>query len=404
MPENPVDFINPAPSVDPPSTLALPMSPSLQTILEMLDSAPSSITVHDTHGDFLYANRRTFELHGYDKSEFLRLNLRQLDVPESAELIQDRLRLIEQTGHATFEVEHYRKDHSVLPLEVSVKTMVWEGRPALLSIARDLSEKRALQEKSMRHTRDLSLFQLFVVGLATVQDDEIHHYIAQSLKAFSGAYFVSISDYDPLTRCLAHRHLEIDPGIAGRLISLLGSRVEDIHTPLSEENYELVTRKGWTIEKSFFEAAFGSVPAPVAAAMQKFLHLDRFIGITFLDDSRLYGTSLLAMRQDQPDPSMDMLQAYRQAAAIALRHRASEKERCRIEREWKQARRMEIMGRLATSVAPEFEALLDHIGQRSEQALSRLEAGEPTSDDLREILDAVKTARELMGQFRDFEV
>ncbi|PKN26267.1 MAG: hypothetical protein CVU65_06225 [Deltaproteobacteria bacterium HGW-Deltaproteobacteria-22] len=402
MSENPVDFINPPLSVDQLSD-ARAKEPSLQTILEMLDSAPSSITVHDAQGNFLYANQRTFELHGYDKSEFLSLNLHQLDVPESAELIQDRIRLIEQDGQASFEVEHYRKDHSILPLEVSVKQVTWEGRPALLSIARDLSEKRAMQELSMRHTRDLSLFQLFVVGLATVSDDEIHRYIAHSLKEFAGAYFVSISDFNPLTRCLAHRHLEIDPGVAGKVISFLGSRVEDIHTPLSEENYELVTRKGWSIEKSFHEASFGSIPSPVAAAMQKFLHLDRFIGITFLDDNRLYGTSLLAMRQEQPDPSMDMLQAYRHAATIALRQRASEQERRRIEDEWMRARKMEIKGRLATSVAPDFEALLDDIGQRSGHVLSLMETDDPLCGELREALDSLKSAKELMEQFRDFK-
>lgn len=39
-------------------------------LVEIIDVAPNSIVIHDNGGRFLYANRKTFEMHGYEKDEF----------------------------------------------------------------------------------------------------------------------------------------------------------------------------------------------------------------------------------------------------------------------------------------------------------------------------------------------
>ncbi len=373
----------------------------MQTLLEMLDSAPSSIMVVGEGSVIHYANRKTLELHGYTRDEFLRLRVQDLDTPASAARFEGRMREFTERGELAFEVEHYRKDRTVLPLEAVAHRVTWEGRPAILSIANDLTEKRALQVEAMRRTRDLSLFHLFVVGLATVAEDELHRHIAHSLKELTGAYFVTISDFDPLTRCLAHRHLEIDPGMAGRFIQFLGSRVEDIPTPLSDEVYQLVTRKGWSLETSLYDAAFGSLPLPVAAGLQKWLHLDRFIGISFLSGDRLYGTSLLALQRDQPDPSMDMLQAYRQVASIALGARAAVADYRKVAAELERARPMEVRGRLAASVAPDLEQLAERIRRRTQEALDGLPEGDLQRVSLGDALASASELKKILKQLKE---
>src|SRR5665647_2859473 len=71
-----------------------------------VDTAPNSITVHDFDGRFLYANRRTFELHGYSREEFLALDLRQLDVPVAEGLVAARMQELRECGEASFEAAH----------------------------------------------------------------------------------------------------------------------------------------------------------------------------------------------------------------------------------------------------------------------------------------------------------
>ncbi len=118
----------------------------LRVMAQMLDVAPNSIIVHDAQGQFLYANKKTFEIHGYDEAEFIGLNLGQLDVPQSAALFEQRMRMIETRGEAAFEVDHYRKDGTTVPLEVYVKKVTWGGVPAALSIATDITERKKAEE------------------------------------------------------------------------------------------------------------------------------------------------------------------------------------------------------------------------------------------------------------------
>jgi len=117
---------------------------------KLLDSAPASITVHDLEGNFLYVNQRTLDLHGYTRDEFLSQNLHDLDVPESEALIQARIERLIRTGEGDFDVQHFRKDGTRIPLHVNTLMMEWQGRKVLLSIATDLTERLAAQEEIRR--------------------------------------------------------------------------------------------------------------------------------------------------------------------------------------------------------------------------------------------------------------
>ena len=118
-----------------------------RTMAEMLNMAPSSITVHDTSGRFLYANQKTFEIHGHTEPEFMSLSLRALDVPESLARIEERMRIIEESGSAVFEVAHYHQDGHEIPLEVFVRKVTWSGKPAMLSVATDITDRKKAEKE-----------------------------------------------------------------------------------------------------------------------------------------------------------------------------------------------------------------------------------------------------------------
>ncbi|WP_020678277.1 PAS domain S-box protein [Geopsychrobacter electrodiphilus] len=123
-------------------------------LANLVDVAPAAITIHDPDGNFLYANQKCLDMHGYTREEFLALNLHELDVPETVVLFEERKRQIEQHGSASFEVSHFRKDGSIFSLHVSIRATQWENKPAVESIAVDISEQKRVED-ALHESRNL---------------------------------------------------------------------------------------------------------------------------------------------------------------------------------------------------------------------------------------------------------
>ncbi|HQP49003.1 MAG TPA: PAS domain S-box protein [Spirochaetota bacterium] len=119
----------------------------IRMLADLVDIAPASITVHDSEGNFIYANQKTLELHGYTREEFLKLHLQELDAPESAVLMKPRIQELIEKGELSFEVVHLRKDGTPIPMQVLNKLTTIAGKPAILSVGIDLTEKKRLENE-----------------------------------------------------------------------------------------------------------------------------------------------------------------------------------------------------------------------------------------------------------------
>ncbi len=158
-------------------------------LAEMLDTAPNAITIHDFSGYILFANRIAYEIHGYEELEFKALNLRNLDVPESAALIEERMNIVNEKGKAFFTVGHKRKDGSTIPMEVTVKKVVWENEPALMSIATDITERKQA-EAALRQSQN------FISNILETTPNLIYIYdLQENLNVYSSSGLIDIIGY-----------------------------------------------------------------------------------------------------------------------------------------------------------------------------------------------------------------
>ncbi len=177
----------------------------------MLDEAPASITIHDTDGRFLFANRQTLRLHGYEKeAEFLAINLHDLDIPESEAMLAERFRRIAETGEDRFESGHYRKDGSIFPVEIIAKKIEWNGRPVILSIATDITERKRAEEalreseaKSqllLKHSSDL-IWNLTLDGVFTYASPSWSRVTGYDPEVIRGSNFTEHVHPDDIPAC-----------------------------------------------------------------------------------------------------------------------------------------------------------------------------------------------------------
>ena len=116
----------------------------------LFENAGDAIFVLDRRGRMLDANRIACERLGYTRKELLELNWEDIDPPENNETIKDRMEKIRLEGHLIFETAHKRKDGAMIPIEVSSRVIEYDKEPTVLTIARDISDRKESEKEKAR--------------------------------------------------------------------------------------------------------------------------------------------------------------------------------------------------------------------------------------------------------------
>ncbi|HEY3444806.1 MAG TPA: PAS domain S-box protein [Myxococcales bacterium] len=320
----------------------------LRTMAHVVELAPSSITVHDLEGRCLFANRRTFEMHGYEPQEFLALRLEELDAPEDAQHFGERQRAVEERGEALFEVRHRRKDGTTIPLEVLAKRVEWQGAPALLGVATDIAQRKraeaALEEGEARYR---SVVDNIGEGLGLVDREERFLYANRAADEIFGVPVGAL-----VGRSL---HDFVDPGTFERMQELTRSR------PANE-------RTSYPFD---LKRPDGSVRTLTVTTTTQYDGQGRAVG------------------------------SYGIFRDVTERTRAEE-ERGRLESQLQQAQKMESVGRLAGGVAHDFNNMLGVILAHADVALTEVDPAGQVHNDLEEIRKAALRSASLTRQLLAF--
>jgi len=112
----------------------------------------------------LEVNRRATELYGYSRDEFIGMSLKTIsqDVVRGEEQIRD---LMQSGTYQAFESVQWRKDGSALHLLINSSVIDFQGKRAVLSINRDITERQH-SEEAMRHAQKMESLGVMAGGIA----------------------------------------------------------------------------------------------------------------------------------------------------------------------------------------------------------------------------------------------
>ncbi|MBW6488393.1 sensor domain-containing diguanylate cyclase [Sulfurimonas sp.] len=131
----------------------------------LLNSVTDSIFVHDLDGNFIYVNEAAYATRGYTKEELLQMKVQDLeyhDEKSGDEVYEDNLantkEQLSRKEKAVIEVSHKTKEGKIIPIEITCRFIQDEGKSYLISIARDISILKAMNEnlKRMANTDSLT--------------------------------------------------------------------------------------------------------------------------------------------------------------------------------------------------------------------------------------------------------
>ncbi|MEW5946330.1 MAG: response regulator [bacterium] len=112
----------------------------------ILNSMNDAVFVRLPEGRFLEFNQVACERYGYSRDELLQMTPMDLDVPEHAAMVPARTRMILENGKAIFETVHRTKDGKIIHAEISSRPIIYNRKQAILSIVRDVSERKLMQK------------------------------------------------------------------------------------------------------------------------------------------------------------------------------------------------------------------------------------------------------------------
>src|SRR3989339_271944 len=184
---------------------------------------------------------------------------------------------------------------------------------------------KTAEDSLAQQNEALSKLNHFSLELSKLSlEDNLEAFIAKQAKEITGAAVAVFLKYNAVNRTTTVQHIEMEPGLLEKVVGLLGKQIKEIHSVISDEIYRETTTNPFGFRKTLHEASFGVVSRPVGAAIEILLNVDRFIGMAYLIDGKLYGASLLAMRKGQPDPLKNILENFISLATVSLRRKQAD--------------------------------------------------------------------------------
>ena len=111
----------------------------------LFDSTNDAIFIHDMGGRFLEVNQVACERLGYSREELLRMTPADINSPEYSTTVPQRIEELRKVGHSISEVAQVRRDGIIIQTELSSRIIDYKGESVVLSIARDITERKQVE-------------------------------------------------------------------------------------------------------------------------------------------------------------------------------------------------------------------------------------------------------------------
>jgi PAS domain S-box-containing protein len=121
-------------------------------------------------GRILEANAAASDAYGYSREELLTMTIHDLRSPDTAGLTANQMKTAYAQG-ILFETVHRRKDGATFPVEVSSRGAIIDGVGALISVVRDIAERKCAEMKLRNSLEE-----------KTALLKEIHHRVKNNLQ------------------------------------------------------------------------------------------------------------------------------------------------------------------------------------------------------------------------------
>ncbi len=139
---------------------------------ELINGMTDTVWVIDFDGKFIDVNDAAVEVLGYSREELLSMGPYDIDTSLDPEEIMSLIKGMPTDEIQVFETTYTTKDGKAIPVEIKSSLVAYQGKQAILSIARDITERKKAEEDLQQIMEELTMVneKLGVVGKLTRHD------------------------------------------------------------------------------------------------------------------------------------------------------------------------------------------------------------------------------------------
>ncbi len=301
-------------------------------------------------------NEAAIKAYGYSREQLLSMTVDQLRTPDTLEMVPGQMEKAYKFG-ILFEAVHCCSDGSTFPVEVSSRGESIDGTRTLISVVRDITERKRAEEALMHSEERLSQIARCVPDLIWTMDFSGRFtYVNSAVERFYGwtvEEFLNLTFHDTVT---PQQALKVEAMISEELAKT---------TALNYDRNWVRTFESEKIRKD------GSILLAEVSAT-----------LLWSDDGK--PTGIIGTTRD-----------------ITERKR-EEEEKLQLQGQLLHAQKMETVGRLAGGVAHDFNNMLSVILGHIELALTQCSPSEAIYSDLKTIQDSALRSADLTRQLLAF--
>lgn len=177
-----------------------------------------------SYGDFIEVNEVACKRLGYSKEEFLQLSPSAIVSQKSISDFNTKTGQLLKESHVIYDTVHRAKDKKLIPVEVNSHLFYYNDKPTVLSIARDITERKQAEEKLKRTSK---LLRELATHLQSVREEE-RTMIAQEIHDELGQVLTALKIYIALLANKLDKNQEPLKEKINSLSELIDASVESV--------------------------------------------------------------------------------------------------------------------------------------------------------------------------------
>ncbi|MGH9530044.1 MAG: bifunctional diguanylate cyclase/phosphodiesterase, partial [Terriglobales bacterium] len=267
----------------------------------LFESNPQPTLVFDLDTQlFVAVNRAAVTTYGFSAEEFLNTKISAVDVSDELSGIHKN-----HASGTSIETQHRRKDNTTFDVELSLRTIVFGGKPAGLLIANDITERKGAEQMEAARRNFLEMItqnqplEASLHQLVRILEDQIPGALCSVLLSRSSKFY----------------HAAASNFSANTLVGLAGSRLENLA--------HAVSATGDCQEIVFIEDFPASCPDSALSKWASALKLMSFWSASAVDSEGILLALVVAFFPEvrRPTPQdRNRLQMAGRMATIAIEH------------------------------------------------------------------------------------